>query len=118
MKINNKLLYSGMFAGAFSLAALGEAIAPGHGRDVAYCFHSYSFCQFMNGNMSPKRSAFVAFTVQSLGEVCQEYGLYPGTFDWNDFIAYGIGSALVFGTEKLIRTLKKDKEELSDIVEE
>lgn len=118
MTLANNLTYGGIYFGAFGLGVLGESISPGHGRDVAFCLQSYSFVQVVtNGSMSPIRSAVIAFTVQGLGEVCQKYGLYPGTFDWKDFVAYAVGSALVFGTEKVIRIAKNNKkEELSDVV--
>ena len=106
MSLNDKLLHGEIFVGSVVLGAAAESIAPGHGRDVAYCLSSYSGFQFMNCNLSPARSAAVASTVQSLGEVCQKHGLFPGTFDLKDFVAYAIGSTLVFGTERLIRHFK------------
>ena len=112
-----KLLYGAIFFGAFGIGSLGEKIAPGHGRDVMYCFSSYSTTQFMGFQLSPVSSAAISFSVQSIGEVCQYYGVFHGTFDWKDFISYTVGSALVFGTEKTIMYVRSNKRrELSDLV--
>jgi len=107
--MKNKLVYGSIFFGALSMGAVGEIFFPGHSQDVAYCFSSYSGVQFCNQEMSPFQSAFFAFSAQALGEVCQKYGLFPGTFDWKDFISYGVGAGLVFGTEKMIRYFEKRK---------
>ena len=118
MNIKDRLLYVGIYVGALGLAPFAESISKGHGKDVLFCYTSYCAVQAFGCNMTPLQSAIIAFSVQGLGEICQQYHLFPGTFDWKDFIAYGIGSSLVFGTETLIRHCKNKKsKELSDVVD-
>jgi len=45
----------------------------------------------------------------SLGEICQYLGLYPGTYDPKDFIAYGAGAGVAFGISKAIKHFSKPK---------
>lgn len=61
----------------------------------------------------------VGFGILSTGELAQKIGAYPGTYDPQDFLAYGVGvicgTALSAAIDHTIATRnKREKQELSD----
>ena len=59
------------------------------------------------GNESVSDRAVATFAIYSAGEIAQGLGLYYGTFDPKDFLAYAAGVGLAVAIDKL--TFRKKK---------
>ena len=100
---SKKVLYGSIFASSVVAGTLLERAFPGYGKDVMYGIQSYSACRFVGFDLKPLECAAVSFVGNSLGELAQLFGLFPGTFDQKDFIAYTLGAAISFNLESFLR---------------
>ncbi len=98
-----KVLYGGIFASSVVAGIFSELAFPGYGKDAMYGVQSYSACRFVGFDLKPLECAAVSFVGNSLGEFAQLFGLFPGTFDPKDFIAYTLGAAISFNIESFLR---------------
>jgi len=57
----------------------------------------------------PIAKAIGAFAFCSAGEICQNFGLYGGTYDSKDFLAYAAGAGLALSIDLLSERLSKNK---------
>ncbi len=120
-KISDGLLYAGAFA-ANNLFKAAEGpygeLFTSYGADVALPFGAYYLGKLIN---LPKIAnewvnAAAGFVGCSLFEVGQGLGLYEGTFDPKDFIAYAAGTGLAIGIDKLINRKRKENPETFSVV--
>ena len=100
---SKKVLYGSIFASSVVAGTLLELAFPGYGKDAMYGVQSYSACRFVGFDLKPLECATVSFLGNSLGEFTQLFGLFPGTFDPKDFIAYTLGAAVSFNIESFLR---------------
>ncbi len=101
--ISKKVVYGSIFMASVFAGAVSDKIIPGYGKDIAYSIQSYTACRFAGFDLNPLECATVGFVSSSLGEFCQYFGFFPGTFDEKDFLAYATGSVISFGIEKFLR---------------
>ena len=109
-EISDILLVEGsLFLGGISKISHGEhqELLNGYGSDVALPFTGYYLLDFFWSNVKPFRhqaeiNAGIWFTGCCTHEILQGAGVFDGrTFDWKDFIAYGVGVGLAYGIDKL-----------------
>lgn len=82
-----------------------ENLVRGYGHDIALPFGMYFGLKLVHNTSSSFSAAYV-FLGCSTFEIFQNFGLYHGTFDPYDFLAYGTGVGLALGLDKL--TLSKN----------
>jgi hypothetical protein len=75
-----------------------ETFINGYGWDIMIPVIAYNLYKFPKNDYL--RAGF-AFACCSALEIAQKFGWYSGTFDTRDFIAYGTGTALALGIDKL-----------------
>lgn len=73
-----------------------------YGHDVVLPFSTYILLSAADPSDSPRNRSIIAFSLPAMAEILQGLNLYPGTFDWYDFIAFGIGVGLAAITERFI----------------
>lgn len=73
-----------------------------HGHDVVIPFSTYLFISAVERSYSTRNKSIITFSLPAMAEILQGFNLYPGTFDWYDFIAFGIGVGLAAITERFI----------------
>ncbi|MBS3053098.1 MAG: hypothetical protein J4469_01220 [Candidatus Aenigmarchaeota archaeon] len=115
MKIVNKLL-----EGLYSTAMIGGKLVSEHYNgntewftkaylnDITLPFGLYFLGKLLTTESKHRELFFASYTFLccSAFETLQGLGLYKGTFDPRDFIAYAAGTSLAFALDKL--TLRKD----------
>ncbi len=78
----------------------GPEFVTSFGHDIITGFASYHLFKFMGINPKSKSyNAVMGFIMPSTYEISQGLGLWKGTFDWNDFLAYGAGVAIGVGID-------------------
>ena len=101
-------LYASIGAlGAMNSGAAHEIYSPdiaafmrGYQHDITAPIGVY-FAMKLFGNESILGRAATTFAVYSAGEIAQGLGLYHGTFDPKDFLAYATGVGLAVAIDKL-----------------
>ncbi len=61
-----------------------------------------------NEEINPSDAALMTFGVMSAGEIAQYLGLYRGTFDPKDFLAYAAGATTAYAIDKLVFRKKNE----------
>jgi len=102
-----------------------ESVIHNYGSDVALPFMGYFIGKFSTAlwdlnkylydpqnYFSAPRNAMFMFVGCSAFELAQYVGLWPGTYDAKDFIAYGVGAGLALGVD----TLTLRNESLDELV--
>jgi hypothetical protein len=113
MNIKDKLVQ-----GAYSAAVMGgvfadayqgpmENLVHSYGHDTAFPFGLYFFNKLIGSGLGKNEwiNAAYVFLGCSAFEAAQGLGLYHGTFDPKDFLAYAAGAGLAVAVDKL--TFKK-----------
>ncbi|GEM_PF-7008010 len=78
-----------------------EGIVKGYVHDAALPFASYFYVRAMFKNfLGCWAYAMDAFLVGAASEIAQGVGLYQGTYDPNDFVAYATGALLAVAVDK------------------
>lgn len=81
-------------------SGVGAGYLSAQGANISLPFAAYFLLRFFNLPPKDDRFAVAVYTYAGVSaqEVAQVAGLYPGTFDWLDFLfnASGIGLALDF----------------------
>ena len=99
-----EVIFPGMISNAYS--GPFKEIVHGQGWDFASTFGLYHMITIPETIFFPRNSkiakAASVFGLASLLEIGQYYGLYPGTFDPKDFLAYAAGVLAALGLEKII----------------
>ena len=89
-----------------ALHSLNESYADvvrGNGHDLVLASTIYYIAKTVGGILDNKYMAGAyAFLGCSTFEVFQKMGIYPGTFDKWDFLAYGIGTGIAFGINQIV----------------
>jgi len=105
-KLQNYLLIAGSVAGGLATKFYEgphESLVKGYGWDVIIPVYIYNLYNIENDYLK----AGVVFAGCSALEIAQHFGLYHGTFDPKDFIAYGVGTALALGIDKLAKRFSR-----------
>jgi len=123
MRFVNKLLeglYSGVMIGGATVASNYkvevEWFTRGYLHDITLPFGLYFSGKLIGPPFEGNKLANAAFVFLgcSVFEAAQSLGLYPGTFDPKDFLAYSAGVGLAIAVDKL--TFKKKN--LDNLAEE
>lgn len=76
-------------------------LVSSYGHDIIVGFASYHLFKVLHINPDNKAlNATLGFLMPASQEIAQALGLRNGTFDWADFIAYGIGIGTALLAEK------------------
>ena len=121
-------LYSGLAAYTLGIASKAYSgpfkdIIQGQGWDFAAAMGLYHVLSIPESLLFPIKNKIVkaasVFGMLSVLEIGQYFGIYPGTFDPKDFIAYAVGVLVALGIDKIIdsqlKTSPLDIKELSTI---
>ncbi len=95
---------------------VGEQIVRGYAFDGMVPFSYYFMGKCFGFN--EKDSFLFPVLICCAGEVLQGAGLYNGTFDPYDFIAYAAGAGLAVGLDKVTSRKKSLDEVVKEVVEE
>ena len=118
MNIKEKLI-TGLYVSIGALGAMHSKAAHDiySSPEIATFMSSYQhditapigvyFVMRLLGNESVSGRAAATFAIYSAGEIAQGLGLYYGTFDPKDFLAYAAGVGLAAAIDKL--TFRKKK---------
>ncbi|MBI2146410.1 hypothetical protein HYU22_03655 [Candidatus Woesearchaeota archaeon] len=113
-------LYSGVMLGGATIAQHyngdAEWFTKGYLHDITLPFGLYFFSKLIGSPIGKNKgfNAAYVFLACSAGEAAQGFGLYSGTFDPKDFLAYAAGAGLAVAVDRL--TFKK--KDLDKLVEE
>jgi len=90
-----------------------DIFVQSYGHNILQPLSLYFFYNALGGlwNINKYATAAFIFSGCSAFEIAQGVGLYKGTFDPMDFVAYATGTALALGIDALI-SKKSEKEEI------
>ena len=97
------LIVCGTYSGQY------KNLVKGYGHDVLLPTSAFFIYKARGGIWNKNRYATAAFIFSgcSAFELAQAAGLYPGTFDPKDFLAYAAGTALALGVDSIISRKQK-----------
>lgn len=102
--------FSGTAVKIFEMSSLGDVlpvVVRGHTHDFLSSI-AFSYLSRYATNKNVLVNASLGLGVTSAVEIAQGLGIYEGTFDTKDFVAYGLGTAVYLGIEK-VRNIRKTR---------
>jgi hypothetical protein len=95
------VIFSGLAAYFADDSGIDNPILDSYGNNFGAPIFVHYLVRKFNPNTTPEHRAAINVVLYSTAEIAQRVGLYPGTFDPKDFLAYGLGIGLAYTAEKL-----------------